>query len=164
MWAAIRTFTMYETEARDELEVFCSEVYCPMLTTNSRPGKKKKPIKIEVPLYRGYILARVADHQWHQVTAAKHVIGWIRNDRGPLSVPEADIQRIKQAERMGFHDDDGINGKIKRGDLLDVLGGPLTGVRVAFIAVAGDDLVVETDFMGSKRAVIVKATDMKLAG
>ena len=163
-WHAIRVITGREFSVLDKLNERLAEVYIPTYTTHSRPGKAKKAKKITRPLFQGYVLARGNEGQWPWVKDIPDVCGYVAGKDGqPLCISTIEIQRIRQAEAMGYHDDEGIAGKIKRGDLLDVLGGPFTGLRVAFWGVRGDHVEAELELLGAKRTVQIPAKDVLIA-
>jgi len=162
-WHAIRVITGREFAVFDKLNERLDEVYIPTYVTHSRPGKARRAKKITRPLFQGYVLVRCGDNTWPWVKDIDGVCGYIVDRDGkPLCISTIEIERIRQAERMGFHDDEGIAGKIKRGDLLDVLGGPFSGISVAFVGVKGDRIEGEAELFGAKRTVQIPARDVVL--
>ena len=164
-WHAIRVITGREFAVLDKLNERLDELYIPTYTTNARPGRARSPKKVTRPLFQGYVLANCPEGVWPWVKDIEGVCGYVANQDGkPLRISTIEIERIRQAERMGLHDDEGIAGKIRRGDLLEVLGGPFTGLRVAFWGVKGNAIEAEVELLGAKRTVQIPARDLLIDG
>ena len=163
-WYAIRTLTGKEVEAERDVKELGIEAWCPMYMTQSKPSKKRKSVEVSRPLIPGYILARVPSGAWTAVRELKSAIGWVSNDRGPAPCADAEINDLMRRDKLGEFNHDGIEGKLSKGDPLEVLFGPLAGWHVTFVGARGKVVEAEVSFLGSPRKVRVPCHQVRLAG
>lgn len=129
-WFAIRTLTGHETKASGELTHAGIEVWCPTFRTLTKPTKKRKPVEVNRPLLPGYTLAIVDPGAWGAVRACKSVIGWVSGQNGPLPcLRPAEINSMRERERLGAFDHTGLEGRLSKGDPLEILFGPCPRLR-----------------------------------
>lgn len=164
-WFAIRTLTGQEITATDHLSQAGIEVWCPMFRTLTKPTKKRKPVEVNRPLLPGYTLATVRSGTWGIVRGCKGVIGWVAGPDGPLPcLRSAEITSMRERERLGTFDHSGLEGRLSKGDPLEVLFGPFAGWRVSFIAVTDNKIEGEVELLGATRRVLINSQHVKLAG
>lgn len=162
-WYGIRCLTGKEAEAREELEALGVEVVPLTYRTRTWPRKKRRSVIVERPLCPSYIFAFIQPGQWPQVRACNRVIGWIADDKGPLPVASEDqLRKLQNAASAGAFDDTGVEGRLMPGDELEILFGPLSGWRVAFMALRGQMIEGELSMLGTVRKVRVPASDIHM--
>ncbi|WP_112312428.1 transcription termination/antitermination NusG family protein [Pseudogemmobacter bohemicus] len=162
-WFGIRCLTGKETEAREELEALGVEVIPLTYRTRTWPRKKRRSVIVERPLCPAYVFAFIQPAQWPQVRACNRVIGWIADDKGPLPVASAEqLHKLQNAAAAGAFDDTGIEGRLMPGDELEILFSPLSGWRVAFMALRGQMIEGELSMLGTARKAQIPASDIHM--
>lgn len=162
-WYGIRCLTGKETAAREELEALGVEVCALTYRTRTWPRKKRASVIVERELCPSYVFAFILPSQWPEVRVCRGVIGWIADDKGPLPVgsPEQ-LQRLQNAALAGAFDDTGVEGRLQPGDELEILFGPFSGWRVAFMALRGQAIEGEISMLGAARKVRIPASDIHM--
>lgn len=165
LWFAMRVRSGGEEAASEDLEEAGCEVWVPKFKTMTKPTKKRRPTEVMRPLMPGYVFARVPFGGWSSVSQAKSVIGWVAGlDGQPLPCRrEAEVRNLREAERLGLHDDDKVEGRIAPGDLLEILFGPFEGFMIRFKAFQGTSVEGDVEIFGRHTRVVIPAHEVKLS-
>lgn len=162
-WFGIRCLTGKEVEARNDLEAIGISVCLPTCRTRTWPRKKRVSVIVERPLCPGYVFAFVPPGRWPEVRVCRRVIGWIADDLGPLPIGRPDqLFKLQNAALAGGFDDAAVEGRLKPGDELEILFGPFSGWRVAFMAIRGQTIEGEISMLGAARRVLIPAENIHM--
>lgn len=137
-WYAIAVRSGREFEAVEELSGVCREVRCPTRRKiTGRDKKTRKPIWCDVPLWPSYIFSRVgSDSAWQALYSAKHVIGPLCSGGEPRALRGASLLAYEATCRacdMGEFDDANADERVRIGERLRIIVGPLADLEVAVL-------------------------------
>lgn len=164
-WYVLRTRTGQEELAGSELTALGLTNWAPTYRTLTKPRKRRKPVEIERALMPGYLLAHLQTTDWALIFSAKAIIGWVTDGNGPLPVlRDQQIQELRTRVALGEFNRDGMGPNITRGTLLEVLLGPMTGWRVAFMGMSGRQVEGEVEFLGAPRRIFINPLHIDTRG
>ena len=159
-WYALYTRSRFEKKLLYELAMRDIEVFLPMREILSRWKDRKK--KIWVPLFSGYIFVNQVDtlenrHRILNIPGAVHFVGV----SGRLnSVPEEQILAIRRFLETGLSADP--YPYIQVGTQVEVIAGPLTGIRGVLIEKRGRfRFVLQVDLIRQAISIEIDASDVK---
>ncbi len=151
-WYALHTRSRFESVVNDGLVKKKVEVYLPRITVPSKRRDRRK--MIQIPLFPGYIFVRTDLNPYQQLEIVKTVgvVRFIGNREGPLPVGDEAIASLKI---MVASDQEIITGhKLRQGDLVRVIAGPMAGVIGTFVRYRGQGrVVVNIEALGQYAAV-----------
>jgi transcriptional antiterminator NusG len=125
-WFSLRTRRHHESIAGDGLLARGIESYVPM-----RPERRhwKHRIKtLMMPLFPGYIFARVPMSRFWEALTPRGVVELIGTRHGPSAVPENQIESIRQVLACGLHFEvyswliEGLSVRVKTGPMEGLVG------------------------------------------
>jgi transcriptional antiterminator RfaH len=126
-WFAVWTRSRQEKTAEAMLQLIGVDHYLPMKSELRQWSDRKKTVSS--PLFSGYLFVRVnaTTHSRLQVLKVPGVAGIVGNSRGPLPIPDQQIQDIRTilARRVEFT----VIPILKEGDRVRVVRGSLIGVE-----------------------------------
>jgi transcriptional antiterminator RfaH len=99
--------------------------YCPRLRAQRLSHGRR--IEVRPLLFPGYCFVFI-ELQWSAARWAPGTLGLIMNGEGPSRVPEAVIAELRSRERNGLIELP-KSPKLRRGDAIRVIHGPLQGLR-----------------------------------
>ncbi len=148
-WYAIRSATRQEARAESGLRELGVSFYMPRETRwqrLERPRDGKDKVKIERPLWPGYIFGLLTDKQIPKVLAvdAVHNLVGFTNSRGerrPFPIPAAAVHKIQADEAAGTFDKTKRIGDEYRpaiGDQVRVTKGTFTGYLATVLELVGE--------------------------
>ncbi len=157
-WYALSTKSRHERRAKEKLEAKGFETFLPLRTVLKQWSDRKK--KVEEPLFNGYVFVYM---QYNQRITALETDGIVRmvmfNGRpGFLHESEiAAIRKILDANRNQGYTVEAFEGKTI-GDYVEVVEGPLTGLRGQFIKIKNETkLTIGIDGIGKSLLVDLPA-------
>ncbi len=130
MWLAAYTRPHHEKVTATSLEHRGYEVVYPRYRVASRWRDRVK--QLELPLFPGYLFVRCDPARRLPVLQSPGLLYLVSDDRGPVAVPENEVENIRRAmlsrarlEPVPF---------LKAGDTVVVQRGPLAGVEGVLVA------------------------------
>ena len=136
-WYALATRSRQEKLVRDRLAISGIEQLLPLTRRLSQWSDRKK--WIDVPLFSGFCFARFSLHDQLAVLTLPGVVR-IVGCNGPESIPDEEMVSLQKLAVSGL--DYEQHQYCEEGMLVEVIAGPLAGVRGALIRKAGRDHVV----------------------
>ena len=128
-WFALKTRAQHEKAVRDRLHKLGMEGLLPILTRVSQWHDRKKVI--EAPLFPGYCFARLsADHRISvlQVPGVAYLVG---HAGVPEVIPHDEIDALQRLTKSGIPYGAALH--LSEGDHVEIIRGPLAGVRGTFV-------------------------------
>jgi len=156
-WYAIRTRSRAEKVVRDQLIARQIEPLLPLMSRVSQWKDRKKVV--EWPLFPGYCFAKFMTDQKLIVLQTPGLVEIVSGVRGPEPIPEDEIMsvmrvvqsRVSHVPWAYFSD----------GALVEVIRGPLQGLRGSFVRQAhGSRLVIRVNLIQQATAVEIEADDV----
>ncbi len=114
------------------------ECYLPMLHEVKRYEHKYR--EVDLPLIRSYLFVRLNESGYHPVVACPYVSGFIRFGEEIVSIPEEEMDLLRrivgEAQLSGAEE-----GIFDEGDIVEIIGGKLTGIKGTLIEHKGKNQV-----------------------
>jgi transcription antitermination factor NusG len=95
-WFAVYTATNHEKHVALQLRSKEIETFLPMYSVAKR-WKNRVTAKVEMPLFPSYVFARIAPTERIRVLEIPMVYSIVGNRRGPIALPEGEIERLRIA-------------------------------------------------------------------
>ena len=159
-WYVLHTKSRFENVVHDGLLKKNIEVYLPKIKVQSK--RRDRRLMIRVPLFPGYVFVKTDLHPYQHLDIVKTVgaVRLIGTKDGPVPVPEDTIESLKI---MVSVDQPILTGnRLKKGDRVMVLNGPLAGVTGTFVRYRGKGrVVVNIEALGQYAGVDVDENDVE---
>lgn len=138
------------------------DAFLPRMRKQSR--RKDRKIMIETPLFPGYLFVKSTMASVDQLRILK-TIGAVRllgNPRGPLPVPENQIEALKLLTSAPMDLITGTTLQLKKGDWVIILEGPMAGLKGEFYRHKGQSrVIVKVDLLGQYAGVEVDSKNVE---
>ncbi len=155
-WYVLHTRSRFENVVQEGLARKQVEAYLPKITVPSKRRDRRQ--MIQVPLFPGYVFVRSDLNPYQQLEIVKTVgvVRFIANCQGPLPVGDDTIASLRI---MVTADRQIITGRrLRQGDPVMVVAGPMTGVVGSFVRYRGGSrVVVDIEALGQYAAVEIDA-------
>ncbi|MCF8093442.1 MAG: UpxY family transcription antiterminator [Desulfotignum sp.] len=141
-WFALLTRSNFEQIVFDQITRKKINAFLPKTRKSSRRKDRKRII--EVPLFPGYLFVRSCFDAAHQLTILK-TLGAVRllgNGQGPTPIPDTQIDSLKIMTSTGTDLITGSCIRLKKGDPVMVLEGPMAGLKGEFFQYKGRGRVI----------------------
>lgn len=153
-WYALLTKSNFEQTVYTSIKKKRFEVFLPKIKKKSR--RKDRNLMIEVPLFPGYLFVKSSLDPAVQLNILK-TTGAVRllgNQAGPVQVPDTQIESLKILTCSSMDLITGTTLKLKKGDPVMILEGPLAGVKGEFTHYKGKGrVVIKIDVLGQYAGV-----------
>jgi len=157
-WYALYTASNQEKRVEQHLRMKGVEVFLPLYTITKR-WKNRMTMKLDLPLFAGYVFVRIALTERVRVLEVPAVVSLVGNGRAPLPLADAEIDMLKTGLRLRQVDP---YPYLKVGNRARVRSGALAGLEG--IVVRKDDrlqVVVSIDAIMRSFAVHVHADELE---
>lgn len=124
-WYALRTRSRHEKLVRDQLTAQGVEPFLPLIE-RARQWKDRRKL-VAFPLFPGYCFARFPVSLRVAVLSTTGVVQVLGNPDGPVPVPDAEIEAVRQLVTSTLPYDP--HPYLREGMQVEVIRGPLAGVR-----------------------------------
>jgi transcription antitermination factor NusG len=92
-WYAVYTYPRHEKSVAEQLESKTIEAFLPTFTTESR--WKDRRVRIQTPVFPGYVFARISPSQRSKILNAPGVIRILSFNGIPAPVDDSEIEAVK---------------------------------------------------------------------
>lgn len=157
-WFAIHTASNHEKSVAQHLGAKDVETFLPLYSVTKR-WKNRTTVKVELPLFAGYVFARIDLSERLRVIEVPMVYSIVGTRRNPTALPDAEIEslrnglRARQAHPFPY---------VKMGNRVRIRAGPLAGLEGVVVRIYGGLSVVLTVEMIQKSvAVHVEADELE---
>ncbi len=125
-WYAVRTFFRREKHVNKLLQLKDLNSWLPLQEKTRVYTRKIR--KVQVPLISQYIFVEIQPEERVRVLETEGVIEFIKPSGYVMPIPEHEIKLLKRVigEDVEIEIEE---GKIEKGDLVEIIGGELTGLR-----------------------------------
>jgi transcription antitermination factor NusG len=153
-WFALLTKSNFEQTVFNNIVKKKIEAFLPKIKKKSR--RKDRNLMIEVPLFPGYIFVQSTFQSADQLNILK-TVGAVRllgNKSEPVPVPPYQIESLRILTNTNMDIVTGTNIRMKKGDFVMVLEGPMAGAKGEFIRYKGKGRVfIKIDILGQYAGV-----------
>ncbi len=98
-WYALYTYPRHEKAVAEQLESKAVEAFLPTFTTESR--WKDRRVRIQTPVFAGYVFARISPGQRSKVLNAPGVIRMLSFNGAPAPIDDSEIEAVKLCLERG---------------------------------------------------------------
>lgn len=145
-WFAVNTRSKSEKVVQRLLTQKNIECYLPLQKVTRRYVRKIK--SYEIPLISCYIFVRIVKDQYVQVLETENVVKFIRFAKDLIAIPQEEMDLLKLVVGEGENVEAQI-GRFDEGDMVEVIGGKLTGIKGKLVEKHGKKhVVVELENVG----------------
>jgi len=157
-WFAVHTASNHEKRVAQHLRLREIETFLPLYGATRR-WKNRTTVKVEVPLFSGYVFARIASTERIRVLQVPMVCSIVGSKREPTPLPDYEIERLRA----------GLQGRqaypfpyLKVGNRVRVRSGPLAGLEGIVVRTYGRlSVVLSVDMIQKSIAVHVEADELE---
>jgi transcription antitermination factor NusG len=159
-WYVLHTRSRFENVVNDGLVKKSFEVFLPKQTVRSR--RKDRKVMLSVPLFPGYVFVKSSLKPAEHIEIVKTVgaVRLIGNKEGPVPVDDGKIESL---QIMVASNEPILTGtRLKKGDEVIVLHGPLAGVKGHFVSYRGQGrIIINIDTLGQHASVNIDEEDVQ---
>lgn len=123
-WLAVYTLPRHEKQIRHQLEHRSVESFLPLYESVRR--WKTGPARVSLPLFPGYLFARVNDLERRRVIELPSVLKIVGNRFGPSPLPDEQIEVLRRAVESGMAEP---HRYLNVGSRVQIVRGPLSGAQ-----------------------------------
>ena len=99
LWYVVYTYPRHEKAVAEQLRLRSVEIFLPTYTQTSQ--WKDRRVRVEWPLFPGYVFTRIAAQERVKVVSVPSVIRILSNRGGPVPVNDDEIEAIRLCIRRG---------------------------------------------------------------
>ncbi|MCD4676393.1 MAG: UpxY family transcription antiterminator [Desulfobacula sp.] len=161
-WFALLTRSNFEQTVHTNIIKKKIEAFLP--TTKRKSRRKDRNLMIKIPLFPGYIFVKSTFDPSDQLNILK-TIGAVRllgNQSGPVPVPQSQVESLKILTNANMDLITGINIRIKKGEPVMILEGPMAGIKGEFSRYKGKGrVVIKIEVLGQYAGVEVEEDNVE---
>jgi transcription antitermination factor NusG len=160
-WYALYVASNQEKRAEQYLQMKGVEVFLPLCTVTKR-WKNRTTVKLQLPLFTGYVFAKIALTERLRVLEVPNVVNIVGNGKEPLPLPDEEIETLRGGLHLRRVDPCPY---LKVGQRSRIRSGPLAGMEG--IVVRKDNrlrIVLSLDLITRSIAVHVDADELEACG
>ena len=159
-WYVLHTRSRFENVVTEGLGRKSFQVFLPKITVRSR--RKDRKVMLSVPLFPGYVFVKSSLKPDEHIEIVKTVgaVKLIGSKEGPVPVLESTIDSLQIMVSSNAQINTG--DRLKKGDEVMVIYGPLAGVKGHFIKYRGNGrIIVNIEAMGQHASVNIDEEDVE---
>jgi transcription antitermination factor NusG len=157
-WFAVYTASNHEKRVAQHLQVKEIETFLPLYSVTKR-WKNRTTVKVELPLFSGYVFARITPTESARVLQVPMVYSIVGNRREPAPLPDAEIEKLRA----------GLQGRqahpfpyVKAGNRVRVRSGAMAGLEGIVVRTYGSlSVVLSVEMIQKSIAVHVEADELE---
>jgi transcription antitermination factor NusG len=138
-WYAVYVKSRTEKKVHLELTYQQIEVYLPLQKRMRKWSDRKK--LVDFPLIPGYLFVHITRHDYDLVLQTNGVVAYVRFDGTAAIIPDGQIDMIKRLLRQHEHKIEVSFKDFSTGDAVEVIAGPLMGVKGVLTQMKGKNKV-----------------------
>ena len=161
-WHAVYVKSRTEKKAQAELQFKNIESFLPLQRKLRQWSDRKK--WVEIPLISGYLFVKICRKEYDFVLQSDYVVSYVRFEGVAAVIPENQIDNLKLMLKQDNLDIEILHETFAPGQMVDVVAGPLIGLRGKLVRIKGKNKVaVELEQLGYAALVEILATDIRNA-
>lgn len=157
-WYAVYTYVHQEKRVEERLHVQGVPTFLPLYSKVHRWGKHR--VKLEVPLFAGYVFARFCLKERLRILTTSGVCRIVGKGSMPEPVPDAEVDGLRQASAVKRKIDPHV--PLEVGRMVRITAGPFMGMEGVLLRRKGQiRVVISIDVIASAFAVDVDERDVE---
>jgi len=158
-WLAVYVRSRAEKKAQLELQTMGIETFLPLQRRLRQWSDRKK--WVEMPLISGYLFVKISRKEYDKVLQSNHVVSYVRFEGKAAIVPDNQIESLKLMLSQQALEIEITKEKLKPGQEVEVISGPLIGLKGKLQKMKGRNKVaVELEQLGYAALVEIEAHDI----
>lgn len=158
-WHAVYTKSRAEKKAQQELQTQGIEAFLPVQRKLRQWSDRKK--WVEIPLMSGYLFVRICRKEYDQVLQSNYVVSYVRFDGTAAIVPDEQIECLKLMLKQENTPVEITREKLKPGQMVEVISGPLMGLKGKLQKMRGKKKVaIELQQLGYSALIEIEADNI----
>lgn len=158
-WHAVYVKSRAEKKAQIELQIQEIETFLPLQRKLRQWSDRKK--WVEMPLISGYLFVRASRKEYDQVLQSNNVISYVRFEGKAAIIPEYQIEYLKLMLKQDSSEVEITREKLKPGQMIEVVAGPLIGLKGKLQKIKGKSKVaIEIEQLGYSALIEILAEDI----
>lgn len=161
-WYAVYVKSRAEKKAQNELQGKNIETFLPVQRKLRQWSDRKK--WIEMPLISGYLFVRICRKEYDSVLQSNYVVSYVRFEGTAAIIPADQIDYLKLMLKQDNLDIEMIREKLEPGKMIEVIRGPLIGLRGKLVRINGKNKVaIELEGLGYSALVEILLENVIIA-
>jgi len=147
-WHAIYTKSRAEKRLYQELCSKNIECYLPLKKELRQWSDRSK--WVEEPLLRSYLFVKVSEREYYDVMNSNYAVRYVTFGGKAVPIPEDQIQALQLFLADENRKVDLSHENLEKGELVEVVGGPLKGIQGEIMQIRGKNrIVIRFDSLGT---------------
>jgi transcription antitermination factor NusG len=158
-WHAVYVKSRAEKKAQTELQFQEIETFLPLQHKLRQWSDRKK--WVETPLISGYLFVQASRKEYDLILQSNYVVGYVRFEGKAAIIPDTQIEYLKLMLKQDNTEIEITREKLKPGQLIEVVAGPLIGLKGKLQKIKGKNKVaIELEQLGYSALVEILAEDI----
>lgn len=158
-WHALYIKSRAEKKALDDLQFKEIEAFLPMQRKLRQWSDRKK--WVDMPLIPGYLFVKVSRREYDLALQSNYIVTYVRFEGKAAVIPEQQIEYLKLLLRQNNLDIEITQEKLEPGQIIEVIAGPLIGVRGKLVRRNGKNkIAIELEDIGHSALVEISVNDV----
>lgn len=161
-WYAVYVKSRAEKKAQTELLYKEIETFLPLQRKLRQWSDRKK--WVEMPLITGYLFVKISRSEYDLVLQSNYIVSYVRFEGTAAVIPDNQIEYLKLMLKQDNLDIEITKQTFEPGQMIEVIAGPLIGVRGKLIRIKGKNKVaIELEQLGYSALVEILADDIRVS-
>jgi transcription antitermination factor NusG len=158
-WHALYIKSRAEKKALADLQNKGIEAFLPLHKKLRQWTDRKK--WVDMPLIPGYLFVKVSRKEYYLALQSNHIVTYVRFEGKAAIIPDRQIEYLKLLLKQDNLDIEIIQEKLEPGQTIEVVAGPLIGLRGKLLQRNGKNKVaIELEDIGHSALVEISVNDI----
>jgi transcription antitermination factor NusG len=158
-WHALYIKSRAEKKALADLQNKGIEAFLPLQKKLRQWSDRKK--WVDMPLIPGYLFVKVCNKEHDIALQSNHIVAYVRFEGKAAIIPDRQIEYLKLLLKQDNLDIEIIQEKLEPGQTIEVVAGPLIGLRGKLLERNGKNKVaIELEDIGHSALVEISVNDI----
>lgn len=160
-WYAVYTRSRAEKKLFALLSQKNVECFLPLKKTLQQRSDRKK--WVQLPLIPSYVFVRITEKEQFSVLNTPGAVCYVNFGGKPVAIPEEQVTSLSNFINLEMKDPEVYYGNIEEGELVEVVAGPLKGVKGEVLEIRGKErLLFRFDSLGCCVHIEVNMGELKI--
>ena len=160
-WHAVYVKSRAEKKALSDLQAKNIEAFLPIQKKLRQWSDRKK--WVDMPLIPGYLFVKVSRKEYDLALQSNHIVTYVRFEGSAAVIPERQIDYLKLLLKQDNLNIEIIQEKLEPGQIIEVIAGPLIGIRGKLIQRNGKNKVaIELENIGHSALIEISVKDITI--
>lgn len=158
-WHALYIKSRAEKKALTDLQNKGIEAFLPLQKKLRQWSDRKK--WVDMPLIPGYLFVKVSRKEYDLALQSNHIVTYVRFEGKAAIIPDRQIEYLKLLLKQDNLDIEIIQEKLEPGQTIEVVAGPLIGLRGKLLQRNGKNKVaIELEDIGHSALIGISVNDI----